>query len=189
MHRAVKDNTLIRLNTMLLVKKKREKGKKDRERERGTWLHRIDPLFNGMGLTPGLDECLCKHLHTVHHPPIALQRLIVQSLSYRLLFHWPVWNQTQPWYRRISGEEELCTGTAELANKGWQRTCVFFYRSFCGVLKKMDKISHIQYAMRGQKITDSLTFSLYFGLKWKQKIYIFMLLCLYAASLVKGLYK
>lgn len=70
--------------------KEREKGKKDRERERGTWLHRIDPLFNGMGLTPGLDECLCKHLHAVHHPPIALQRLIVQSLSYRLLFHWPV---------------------------------------------------------------------------------------------------
>jgi len=39
MHRAVKDNTLIRLNTMLLLRKKkkkgREKGRKDRERERG----------------------------------------------------------------------------------------------------------------------------------------------------------
>lgn len=33
MHRAVKDNTLIRLNTMLLLKK-REGERKDRERER-----------------------------------------------------------------------------------------------------------------------------------------------------------
>ncbi len=49
--------------------------------------------------------------------------------------------------------------------------------------------------MRGEKITDSLHFSFNFGLKWKQKIKskqkidMFMLLGLYAAGLVKGLYK
>lgn len=63
-------------------------ARKDIERKRH--LPAPNLLFNGMGLTAGLNEGLCKHLHTVHHPPIALQRLIVHSLSYRLLFHWSV---------------------------------------------------------------------------------------------------
>lgn len=82
MHRSVKGNTLIRLNAMLLLKSEREKRYRKRD------LPALNLLFNGISLMAGLNEGLCKHLHMVHHPPVALQRLIVPSLSYRLLFQW-----------------------------------------------------------------------------------------------------
>lgn len=72
--------------------------KTDRERGRETCPGLISSSTR-MGLMASLDERLCKHLLSVHHLPIALQRLIVHSQSHRLLFHWPARNQTQVWNR------------------------------------------------------------------------------------------
>lgn len=106
MHRAVDYNAL---DTLLLLRRQKDwegerymewvrEREKDRERVRETCPGLISSSTR-MGLMAGLDERLCKHLLTVHHLPIALQRLIVHSQSHLLLFHWPAQNQTQVWNR------------------------------------------------------------------------------------------